>query len=160
MRRIIPLALITLLLLLTASSTPSLRQPTAHIEVHEGLKPYMREMERIVEDNDLNVDWGKIEAVTLIPMRRGIQGYWSEEGSTVMLSYYFTFPPFIELTREEKDDFVLLTLAHEIGHSQGLKHIDPEKIGLMSPHSKFELGIIRGSIGAEQFIINTYKNEL
>lgn len=156
--------LITLLfiLLLTASYSPSLKpkSKTAHIEVHKELKPYMRELVRIVEENKLNVDWDKIQAVELIPLAYNIQGYWSNNASTVMISYYFTFPPYQVLTREEKDDFILLTLAHEVGHSQGLKHIDPDKIGLMSPHSKFELGVIRGSLGAEQFIINTYKNEL
>ena len=108
----------------------------------------------------MNVDWSVVESIDLIPLAYNIQGYWSITAKSAMISYYFTFPRYQTLTKEEKDDFILLTLAHEIGHSQGLKHIEPDKIGLMSPHSRFELGVIRGSLGAEQFIINSYKNEL
>ena len=157
MKRIIYITLPLILLLLTVTTTSSLGQSTSHIKVQKELKPYFNELIEIVEKNDLDVDWGKVDAIILSPLSRGIQGYWSQDGSTIMINYLFIFPSFVELTNDEKDDFILLTLAHEVGHSQGLKHIATDKIGLMSPHSKFELGIIRGSIGAEQFIVNTFK---
>jgi hypothetical protein len=148
--------LLTLALLLTAITTPLLGQETNHIKVSPHLELHFNEIVEIVEKNGCNVDWGKIDGVGLAYLLDNIQGQWSPDIDVILISYYFEFPPDEPTTREEKDDLVLLTLAHEIGHSQGLGHIASDKIGLMSPHSRFELDAIR-TVGVEQYIIDCFK---
>jgi len=131
-----------------------------HIKVDEQLKPYLIRLYKIVKENNLNVDWGKIESADILPLRYGIQGLWSPSSHVVIVSYYIQFPLYSNMTKQEKDDFVLIVLAHEVGHSQGLRHTDGKGIDLMNPTSQHDLAVIRGSIGAEQYIINTFKAKL
>ncbi|WZE63634.1 hypothetical protein PANI_CDS0115 [Maribacter phage Panino] len=151
--------LLTLLLLLTVSPTPSFKGSARGVEVHESLKPYFNRLVKLSKEEKLKVDWNNIESIDLAPLSTGVQGVWLPNSDVILISYYFTFPPFQVLTKEEKDDFILLCLAHEVGHSQGLKHIEKGKIGLMSMDSSKDLMVIR-SLGVEQYIINTYRNEL
>lgn len=99
----------------------------------------------------------QINAVVLAPMARGIQGYYLRESKTVIISYGYLLPK--HTTKEEDNDLIFMTLAHEVGHSQGWKHSEAGIIGLMHPDARFDMLIIRG-MGAEQFILNHYTHRL
>tara|TARA_R110000737_G_C14624761_1_gene494662 strand:- start:60360 stop:60860 length:501 start_codon:yes stop_codon:yes gene_type:complete len=156
MKRLIPLLLI---LLLTASYYPSYKASGRnHIAVSEHLQPYYNEFVEIADKNNLEIDWSRIKSVDLVPLAHNIQGYWSRASETVMISYYYTFPMLVTLTKEEKDDLILMTLAHEIGHSQGWKHTNPDHMGLMNPSARFDMTALRG-MGAEAYIVICFKAE-
>lgn len=128
------------------------------ISVDVNVKPYFDRFVRLMEKNQIPVDYTKISAIELVPLLDNVRGYYGIGSKSVMLNFYFYFEP--DATQQEMDDLVLITLAHEIGHSQGWVHIDEEVIGLMNPYSRFDLLIVRGSIGAEQYILNTYTHKL
>lgn len=133
-------------------------KPYGHVKVDKHTKPYFDRFVKLLEENDLEIDWSKVQHIETIPLLQGIQGLYSNHSSTVILSYYMYFPK--NATEEEKKDLVFLTLAHEIGHSQGWEHIEEDAIGLMNPYNKYDYNIVKGSIGAEQYILNTYKARL
>jgi len=130
-----------------------------HIDTSYPIDPYLNRLHDIVKENDLEVDWRKIETITIVPLRKDILGYWNADSKGILINSYFVFPRFIPLTEQEKDDYILLTLAHEIGHAQGLPHCHKDTMNLMNPSAIFDVKAIRG-MGAEQYIINCYKNEL
>jgi len=126
--------------------------------VHTKLQPFMVELTDILEKNNVEVDWSKIQTVTLLPLKDGIQGFWSRDNSTVSINFYVQLPPFESLTAQEQDDFILLILAHEVGHSQGLVHTAADVEGLMNPTSKYDLTAIREN-RVEQYIVDGLKQK-
>lgn len=156
MKRTLKLTIITALLIpFIWGAAQNQQSRYNHILVDPNLQRVFDRFIDIVDRNDLEVDWSQINGVELAPMLNGVQGFYARHSKAVIINYFFIVPT--RATRTEKDDLLLLTLAHEIGHSQGWRHIDPDKIGLMNPNGKYDLYIIRGSIGAEQYIVNTYK---
>lgn len=133
-------------------------KPYGHINVTEKAQKLFHRFITLMEENEIEVDYTKIKYITILPLQDGISGYWLEQSGTVILNHYMYVPE--EATKEEILDLVYITLAHEIGHSQGWQHTDQDAINLMNPTSKFDFSIIRGSIGADQYILNTYKNKL
>lgn len=133
-------------------------KPYGHIKVSPEIMPHFQRLTRLLEANEIYPDYSVINSIEALPLLTGVQGYWSELSGNVILNYYMLFPK--GSTKEERDDLVLLTLAHEIGHSQMWQHIGEDSIGLMNPSAKYDYGIVKGSIGAEQYILNTYKARL
>lgn len=156
MRKIIIL-LVFSIFLSTVGFSPYIEPNPKEIIVDERIRPYWEDFITLVAENDLNVDWSKINSVGVVPLDYNIQGYWAKSIKSVMVAYYFKFPPVEGLTLKEKDDLILLTLAHEVGHSQGLLHIEKDKVGLMNPHSKYDLLLVRSKNGVRQYIIDAYK---
>lgn len=156
MKQLIPFLLI---ILLTATIAPSFKAQPPHekVVVNEQLEPFFDRFVELMAKNDIPVDYSLLTTVDLLPLYYGVQGIYSPTTKGVVINYYIQFPVLQKLTRAEKDDFIFIVLAHEIGHAMGWKHIDAEAIGLMNPSSKHDLSIIRGSLGADQYIINTYK---
>lgn len=159
MKRLIPLLLI---LLLTATFAPSFKAQPLHekVVVNEQLEPFFNRFVELMEKNDIPVDYSLLSTVDLLPLYYGVQGIYSPTTKGVIINYYIQFPILQKMTRAEKDDFIFIVLAHEIGHAMGWEHIDADAIGLMNPSSKYGLSIIRGSIGADQYIINTFEAKL
>lgn len=157
--------LLTALLLLTFYFGAAQHiEPYGHISVDEKAKSLFDRFTTLMNETKCDdgkpipVDYNKISYITVLPMMEGISGYWLEQSGSVILSHYMASP--MDATPEEVMDMVYITLAHEIGHSQGWQHTDAEAINLMNPTSKFDYGIVKGSIGADQYIINTYKAKL
>ena len=130
------------------------------VVVIKELRPYFNRFVKLMKDNKIPVDYSLIGGVDLLPLRYGIQGLYSPTTHIVSVSYYITFPRYATLTQQEKEDFIFIVLSHEIGHAMGWKHIDKSAIGLMNPTSEHDLSIIRGSLGADQYILNTFRYHL
>lgn len=146
--------------LLTVSYSPNFKASERnHIKVHPELQKHYIRFVRLAEANNLNIDWSQIEAVELIPMRTNIQGYYARHSKTVIISYYYSLPLMIKLSKQEVEDIIFLTLAHEIGHSQGLMHVEVGKMDLMHPDARYDVKVVKG-MGVEQYIVNTLKAKL
>jgi len=130
----------------------------SHVRVEAELKPFWNKFVRLMEENDIRVDYSDITAVSLVPLGTNL-GYWDSNSGTVMINMYYQLPPRGFSTEFENFDMIWLTLAHEIGHAQGWEHTDAKYMGLMNPSSHFDLRAIRG-MGAKQYILNTYKAKL
>ena len=113
----------------------------------EVLKPHYSYIVNLLEKNNIKIDYSKIKNITIAPMK-DFRGYHAEGG--VIIISYFGFNNKGTINEE-----VILTLAHEIAHSQGLKHT-PNKIGLMFPSDKFDRYFIENK-KIDSIIIDTFK---
>lgn len=145
------------MLILTAillSSCSLLKKSPDEVTVQKELRPIFEKFVEIVEKNNIEIDWTQINSVEALPLYVGVQGFYSSNSKTVAISHFYTFPMLVNLTDEEKRELLLLTLAHEVAHSQGFGHID-EGISLMNPSSIYHAAVVK-SIGAEEFILSFF----
>lgn len=147
----------SLMLTTTSFKARPIVETTDHIVVDPNLKPFFDRFVKLMEENDIPVDYSQINAVELVPLKQGANGYYARYSKTVIIAFYFMLPT--ESTPKEDDELIFITLAHEIGHSQGWKHTNPKIMGLMNPYSTYDLRVVRG-MGADQYIVNHFKAKL
>lgn len=123
-------------------------------EVDEYILPYYLRFVELMEDNNIEVDYSKIDDIQVIPLEKMTNGLYYPATKDIIINYYFQIPD--GYTREFKEDFILYILAHEIAHSQGLEH-SKDAASLMYFSDKYSLGLLT-TIGVEELILNTYRN--
>lgn len=84
------------------------------IEVDSVLYPMFEEFKRITEENDIYIDYSKIDHIYYVPLYDTYAALYYKHSKTILLSSVHDYPSILGIT----EDYLLLIMAHEIGHSQ------------------------------------------
>jgi hypothetical protein len=104
-----------------------------------------------MEENDIKIDYDQLESVVVIPLDMRLNGlYWD---NVVYLSININVPK--GTSSKLKQDFVLYILAHEIAHSQGMRHTPNNPWHLMYNYGDYILDMIKTK-SIEEIILNAY----
>ena len=121
------------------------------VEVDWRLEDLFDEFTLLMDENDIEIDYTKLEKIVVIPLDKRFNGlYWED---VVYLSINITVPK--GTSPELEKDFVLYTLAHEIAHSQGMTHTPNNPWHLMYNGADFAIANIKAK-GIEEIILNAY----
>ena len=103
---------------LTESTPPVGGRVRADVPISGGFEPYMDRFTKLMEDNDITIDWSKISSINVVPLQNGIQGLYNTKTLVILIQPY----QYRTLTKQAYDNILFAILAHEIGHSQGFEH--------------------------------------
>lgn len=105
----------------------------------------------LMEENDIEIDYTKLQSIVVIPLDERINGlYWED---VVYISINISVPR--GTSPELEEDYVLYTLAHEIGHSQGMEHLPNNPWHLMYNGADFAIANIKAK-SIEEIILDAY----
>ena len=163
MRKIL-ITVLTIVLFTTAIShenTPAVVEKTEitseQVIVDALLKPYFIRFVQLMEKNNIKIDYSKIYAIEALPLYDGFHGIYTIDSKVVLVNLYYEVPLSVPLNDVKRvgDEMIFHILAHEIGHSQGLKHKDPKAADLMAS-SSFKAYWAIDNIGADQYVLDAF----
>ena len=129
--------------------------PSYGVEVDWRLGDLFDRFNLLMEQNDIEIDYTKLERIVVLPLDRQFNGlYWEE---TIYININLSVPNGTTLQVER--DFVLYVLAHEIGHSQGMAHTPQNPFNLMYNGGEFAISNIKAK-SIEEIILNAYCNKV
>lgn len=113
---------------------------------------YLDRFVELMDKNHIEIDWKRIESVNFLPLKPGLHGVYFKKSKVIMVN-----PEQAKAFKEGVyDDFILLILAHEIGHSQGWAHEGCREAKLMSCSDYAAFWAIN-KIGIERYILDAYQ---
>lgn len=128
--------------------------------ISEPLQEQYTRFQVLMLENNIDVDYSKVSQLNAIPLGNGLLGLYQPETKSVFISSTLSLP-FAEylMTPKEKikqleEDYLLVIIAHEVMHSQGVLHVD-DSTSIMVTDDTYVFENIK-KIGAEQYILNTY----
>lgn len=117
----------------------------------------------IAEENDLKIDYTQVQSISFLPLNWGMQGVYNQKTKTITLNIDYMLPKVIyeqlNVTQRQKmvHDGILYILAHEIGHSQGLPHLEVGTPELMAENDAVMYWLIVEK-GVDQIICEAFEN--
>lgn len=127
------------LAVMTLGAVIAQRKPEySHIKIDKELVSYVRQLELFYRQNDIDIDWDKIKYIKVYNNEQGLLGRWIEGAKTIQINLINS------KAREEGryEAMILLIVAHEIAHSQGVNHTrDPSSI--MYVHNGFIFDLLK-----------------
>jgi len=101
-----------------------------------------------MEKNNINIDWGNISSINVVPLKYGTQGIYSRDTKIILIQPY----QIATLSTKAYNNLLLVILAHEIGHSQGFNHTSEYGV-LMSRTDGGIYDVIEDNKLTEEFIL-------
>ena len=154
--------LLTMLFLTACSNAQDIYGSPDNVKVDSVMQPYFDEFVELMAENNISINWDKIQTIEAIPLRRGINGLYSTETKNIYINWDYALPRFLtnELTPEQQQrmvkEAVFCILAHEIAHSQGYKHV-PQGLDLMSKSDAWLYWAIV-NLGHHEYTLMTFCN--
>lgn len=131
---------------------------TRTVYVSPNLQPQLNRLDSILGAEGIEIDYSGIEKIISIPLEQPRQGIYYGESRVVAINSYMRLPIILGPQMNIADivnDYVLVVLAHEIMHAQGVDHINDHR-SIMYFSDKYTMSHIM-TIGPEEYILQTYR---
>ena len=160
---IIPLLLTALIIAnTTVTVTEVVEVNSPAVKVSPDLQPQFDRLNNLLEAEGIKLDYSKLRAINTLPLAGTFQGIYDPTTHVLTIDYPYKVPMLVMVLTPKNQlkkvisDWQLVTLAHEIMHSQGVLHEDDNPESIMGSTDE-NFGRYINTIGAEEFILRTYR---